>query len=432
VDGSIELSTRSRREWRVVMAAEIVSVVGDQLSRVGLSLLVFQRTGSAALTGLTYALALLPDLVAGPLLAPLADRFPRRDVMVVCPLLQAALVTVMIIPGMPFTVLAVAVAGVAVAQSPAKAAQQPLIREILGPRQIVGQGRVTIIQQVGQLASLGGAAMLVATIGPSAALAADAASFLLVAVLLWVGVHPRAAPARCPRDGHASSGNSGTGVVAGLRVLRAEPRLRALTIFVCCVSATAAPAAVIAPLVAELAAPAWVAGPLLAADCLGMIIAVHVLCADATASAADGRTGLRVKLRGLRNVSARMRAMPLLGMLSTVPLLGFAVHPPLAAAMAALLLAGVGSALIPLARTDMMACVPDQVAGTVSGLVRTGLRGGQGLAAATSGALASASGPSVAIAATASVCAAGAATAAVIWRRHVIPAAAASVIGGVS
>ena len=51
-------------EFRVLYAAQVLSVVGDQLSRVALSVLVFERTASAGLTALTYALTYLPDLVA--------------------------------------------------------------------------------------------------------------------------------------------------------------------------------------------------------------------------------------------------------------------------------------------------------------------------------------------------------------------------------
>lgn len=48
--------------------AEVLSLLGDQLARVALSVLVFDRTGSALLTGLVYGLSFLPALVAGPLL----------------------------------------------------------------------------------------------------------------------------------------------------------------------------------------------------------------------------------------------------------------------------------------------------------------------------------------------------------------------------
>lgn len=425
---------RAAREWRVVMGAEIVSVIGDQLSRVGLSLIVFDRTGSTALTGLTYALTLLPDLMAGPLLAPVADRFPRRDVMVTCALLQALLVTVMLLPGVPFAVLAAAVAGVAVCQAPAKAAQNPLLREILGDAQIVGQGRVTIIQQAGQLASLAGAATLVATIGPVAALAADAASFAVVGVLLRLGVQHRPAPRpnRHPAENPQPTGADKVYRLTGRSVLRDEPRVRALTIYVASVSGSVAPAAVIAPLLGELAAPAWAAGPLLAADCAGMIIATHLLCAHPGAWPSGPTGALRRAVRILRTNAARERAIPILGVLCAAPLVLFAVRPPITVAAALLLAVGIGSAIIPLARADMIDYVPDHVAGAVSGLVRTWLRGGQGIIAAATGGLAALTGPGLAVATAGGICTAGATTAVLIWRRQVVTASAARVARGLS
>jgi MFS family permease len=69
-------------EFRALFAAHILSVVGDQFARVALAVLVFNRTASASLTALVYALTFLPSIVGGPLLSGLADRFPRRRVMV--------------------------------------------------------------------------------------------------------------------------------------------------------------------------------------------------------------------------------------------------------------------------------------------------------------------------------------------------------------
>ncbi|MFD8494956.1 hypothetical protein [Amycolatopsis sp. NPDC059657] len=55
------------------------------------------RTCSAGLAALTYTLTYLPDVFAGPLLSGLADRWPRRTV-IVADVLRALLVAVMAIP----------------------------------------------------------------------------------------------------------------------------------------------------------------------------------------------------------------------------------------------------------------------------------------------------------------------------------------------
>jgi hypothetical protein len=88
-------------EFRALWFAELVSTAGDQLARVGLSVLVYGRTGSPVWAALTYALTFLPALAGGVLLGRLADRHPRRTVMIVCDLARAALVAAMALPGTP-------------------------------------------------------------------------------------------------------------------------------------------------------------------------------------------------------------------------------------------------------------------------------------------------------------------------------------------
>ena len=49
--------------------------MGDQLARVALSVLVFARTDSAALTGLTYALTFVPAFIGGALFGAFIGAF---------------------------------------------------------------------------------------------------------------------------------------------------------------------------------------------------------------------------------------------------------------------------------------------------------------------------------------------------------------------
>jgi hypothetical protein len=89
-------------EFRWMWFAELWSIAGDQLARVALWFMVFQATGSSALTGLTYGLTFAPSLLGGVLLTGIADRFRRREVMVVVDVLRGGLVLVVAIPGLPF------------------------------------------------------------------------------------------------------------------------------------------------------------------------------------------------------------------------------------------------------------------------------------------------------------------------------------------
>src|SRR5438128_2874772 len=108
-------------EFRALWLAEAQSIAGDQLAKVALMILVYGRTGSAWWAAAVYALTFLPALAGGLGLAQLADRFPRRSLMVVCATVQAGLVGLMAIPGMPIWTLCVLVVGVGLVQSPALA-----------------------------------------------------------------------------------------------------------------------------------------------------------------------------------------------------------------------------------------------------------------------------------------------------------------------
>lgn len=88
-------------EFRAMWAAEALSVVGDQLARVALALVVFDRTSSASLTALTYALTFAPSVLGGFFLSGLADRFPRRAVIVATDVVRGGLAIAMALPGLP-------------------------------------------------------------------------------------------------------------------------------------------------------------------------------------------------------------------------------------------------------------------------------------------------------------------------------------------
>lgn len=109
-------------EFRALFFANLVSVIGDQLARVALAVLVFNRTDSAAWTALTYAMTFLPDVAGGALLAGLADRFPRRRVMVTADVVRAVLVAGMAIPGQPIVSLVVLLVVVQLLAAPSMAA----------------------------------------------------------------------------------------------------------------------------------------------------------------------------------------------------------------------------------------------------------------------------------------------------------------------
>ena len=66
-------------EFRALWFAHVTSMLGDQLTRIALASIVLQRTGSVALSALSFATTYLPWLLGGPLLSLFADRCPRSS-----------------------------------------------------------------------------------------------------------------------------------------------------------------------------------------------------------------------------------------------------------------------------------------------------------------------------------------------------------------
>lgn len=70
------------RNYRIYAAGALVSNVGTWLQSTAQAWLVLQLTGSGTALGATVALQLLPSLLFSPIAGVLADRFPKRKLMV--------------------------------------------------------------------------------------------------------------------------------------------------------------------------------------------------------------------------------------------------------------------------------------------------------------------------------------------------------------
>lgn len=353
------------REFRALWLAEAISIGGDQLAKVAIALLVYHRTGSALWSAVVYALSFLPALAGGLGLAHLADRYPRRTVMVVGSLLQAAFVTAMAVPGMPLAAMCVLLVGVGVAQAPALAAQNALTRDVFTQDEpyFRSQDVRGITTNTVMLVGLASGGLLVALVGSSAALLLDAGTFLLAAVLVRTRV--RARP--------ATDGTERPSWLAGFRRLRHDPRLRTLLWLSWLVGLAVVPEGLAAPLAHELGAPMGAVGWLLAADPLGYVVGAFVLSRFVS-------TQTRVRLVGV------------LATASVALLVLFALPPSLALSLVVLALAGATGAYQITIGATFTTWVPNELRGGTFGIARTGLRVAQGIGVAAGGAVAEASG----------------------------------------
>lgn len=341
------------REFRGVVIAEAQSVVGDQLARVALSVLVYTTTGSALWTAAAYALTFLPDAVAGPALGWIADRYPRKTVMVVCAVIQAVFVALMALPHMPVWALAICISGEAFALSPFMAARSASLPAILGHERYVtaGQAILTTLREAGQMIGLVVAGGIVVALGTSAALLVNAVSYAVTAALLANRLRERPAPMRAAR----------TEDIDQRFRFRADPRRAALVTFSVAAAFTVVPHGVVVPMVAELGAPTWTIGLLLAADPLGFVIGARMLCRPSVP------------------LARQRRYMPWLALVCLGAMVGFAVATTVYLAALLLVLSGWAAAYQPIAKSALMYLLPDEVRGRVVSYVRSGLRTSQGL-----------------------------------------------------
>lgn len=377
-------------EFRVLYVSQVLSVVGDQLSRVALSVLVFERTASAGLTALTYALTYLPDLVAGPLLSGLADLWPRRGLMVAADVARAALVPVMAVAGLPLWLVCGVLVVVQCCGAPHRAARSALLAEVLrGEAYATGLAASNSSVQVAQVAGFAVGGTVVAGWGVGPTLLVDAATFAASAVLVAVGLHARPRP-----SGGSRRGSWSAGLVAGSRLVWGVRRLRALVALACIAGFCTAAEGVLVPYSAQVGAGPVTAGLLLAAAPLGTAGGMLVLARFA-------------------GPALRLRLMGPLAVAAAAPLVLFAAEPGPVAAGVLLGLSGVASAYQLAANAAFVQAVPDAQRGQAFGLAVTALQIAQGLGIGLAGWVAEQAGPGRAIAVAG---AAGVVAAAGAWR----------------
>jgi hypothetical protein len=303
-------------EFRVIFAADVVSMLGNIVAAVALTVLIYDQTHSPAAAASVMALSFIPYLVGGGLLSAAADRLPARRLLVGCDLACAVLVAGMLIPAMPVPGLLALLFAAGLIAPVYQGARSALLPEVLppGPRYILGRAMMRMVAQSSQIVGYGAGGLLLAILSPRGALAADAASFAASAALLRFGTRPR--PARATRGGSMTRDS-----LAGLREVLADRPTRRILLFYWLVPACAvAPEALAAPYAAHIGQPARAAGFLL------MGIPAGTVAADVLAA---------------RLLPSRLQRRIIVGF---APLAAFAVSPGLGLALGLLVVSGLGAA----------------------------------------------------------------------------------------
>jgi len=354
-------------EFRALWVAQLLSVAGDQLARVALTVLVYDRTRSALLASVTFVVSIVPTFFGGVTLAWLADRYPRRRVLISCDVARCALVLVMALPGLSLTVLVVLLFVVTLAGAPFTAARAAIYPDVLaGDRYVVGTAVTLTTYQFAQVLGFAAGGTLVGFFGTRTCLVIDAATFAGSAIIVRAWVRPRAAPATAGGDRDQSRL---AGVVTGARLVLARPALRWPLLFGLLAAFYSAPEGVAAPLAHEVGGGAAAVGVILAADALGQSAGAIVLSRFAAPP-------------------TRLRVMGPLAVASCGVLALFFTQPALAVCVLILVASGLCASYQVAANAAFVRAAPREQRSQVFGLAQGALSLGQGTAMILAGAAA--------------------------------------------
>jgi len=385
-------------EFRALWVAYALSAGGDRLALVAMTLLVYARTKSPLLAAITFASGFVPYLLGGLFLSGLADRLPRRTVMVACDAARALLVGAMLVPGLSLGVLIGLLYIVTVIQPPFDAARSAVVRDMMDA------GRyplaMAVLQSTSRTVFVAGAALgglVVALFGARPALAADALTFVASGLLVLLGT--RARPAAAAAAAGASGGESPLAQLAGgMRLVFGDPALRTLIGLAWLAAFYEVPEGLAAPYAASLKGGAVAAGLLIAFSQLGAAVASPVF----------------IKKIG---PLTRLKWMGPMTVLTCGILAVTILRPNLEVSMAIFALSNTFAMYQIAANTAFVERIPNERRAQAFGLANAGLIVGQGVAFAIAGAAAEVVPPSTVVALSGGLGALIACGLALRWRR---------------
>lgn len=149
------------RNYRLFVASQVVANTGLWMQRVAQDWLVLQLTGSVAAVGMTVALQFTPMLMFGLFGGVVADRYPKRNLLIASQTtagLLAGLLAALTLSGSVAVwhvyVIAIALGFVTVIDNPAR---QVFVNEMVGPQHL--RSAISVNSSIFQLGGLVGPAL---------------------------------------------------------------------------------------------------------------------------------------------------------------------------------------------------------------------------------------------------------------------------------
>lgn len=359
------------RQFQALLAAQLLSLVGDRAAAVALTVLVYERSNSPLLAAIIFGLTFVPHLFAAPL-ATLVDRMPRRGVLVFCDVVRVPLTLAMLIPDAPLPLLFVLLGLVTLFEVPFDAARAVVTRSVLDDDQYpVGVALGSAMYEASLLIGSIGGGLLITLLSVRGALLFNVSTFAVSALILMVALDQHRPTSEADEDEP-----SGLRATLGFLLAPGPRRMVLLALLVAGVTTGAEGLAV--SVAFHVGGGAALTGLLAAAIPAGALIAGLLLARLTTRS------------------QQRQLAIPLVASsVTALVLCGFQDSGWTLVLLWVLM--GAGSAVIVIVSPVVMESVPDDHRGRAYGICSSLLMASQGLGVLAAGALAGVLDPTAAL-----------------------------------
>ena len=216
------------RDYRLFLSSQMVATTGLWMQRIAQDWLVLQLTGSVTAVGIAVALQFLPVLLFGLFGGVIADRYPKRTLLIITQSVAALMALTLGVLALSGAVqvwhvyaVATVLGFVTVVDNPTR---QVFVAELVGDQHI--RNAVSLNSSVFQFGALLGPALsglLIHAVGQGWSFLINAASCLLVVSMLVV-IRPRVDVGRAERL--AAEGRPKGELREGLRYIKATSEVR--------------------------------------------------------------------------------------------------------------------------------------------------------------------------------------------------------------